>query len=91
MIIKISNESSIIRWKNDDKEKWNVAVISDLIKAYERPQGEWLMDSKLYDGFGDSVLAITCSICKASFVYRGKTHNYCPNCGAAMKQQEVQE
>ena len=53
-------------------------------KITTRPQGEWLMESELYGGFGDSVLVITCSICKESFIYRGKTSNFCPNCGARM-------
>lgn len=35
MIIEISNENSIVKWKNDDKDEWKVAEISDLIKAYE--------------------------------------------------------
>ena len=51
----------------------------------ERLQGEWIMEDKPYGGFGDSVLAITCSICKTSYVYRDTTHNFCPNCGADMR------
>lgn len=38
MIIEIPNENSIVKWKNDEKDEWKVAEISDLIKAYERPQ-----------------------------------------------------
>lgn len=51
----------------------------------ERPQGEWIMEDKPFGGFGDSVLAITCSICKTSYVYRNATHNFCSNCGADMR------
>ena len=51
----------------------------------ERPQGEWIMESKLDGGFGDGVLVSTCSICKKSFVYHGHTFNFCPNCGADMR------
>lgn len=40
MIIEIPNENSIIKWKNDDKDEWKVAEISDLIKAYEMPKGD---------------------------------------------------
>ena len=40
MIIEIPNENSIIKWKNDEKDEWKVAEISDLIQAYEKPQGE---------------------------------------------------
>lgn len=42
MIIEIPNENSIVKWKNDDKDEWKVAEVSDLIKAYERPQCEWI-------------------------------------------------
>ena len=41
MIIEIPNENSIVKWKNDEKDEWKIAEISDLIKAYERPQGKW--------------------------------------------------
>lgn len=58
-----------------------------VVKAKGRPQGEWVMEDKPFGGFGDSVLAITCSICKESFVYRGTTHNFCPNCGADMRKE----
>ena len=43
MIIKISDDSSIVEWKKNDKEDWKSAEISDLIKAYdERPRGKWI-------------------------------------------------
>ena len=51
--------------------------------------GEWITESKLYGGYGDSVLVNTCSICKTSFIYRGKTQNFCSNCGADMRKEEV--
>lgn len=35
MIIEIPNENSIVKWKNEDKDEWKVAEISDLIQAYE--------------------------------------------------------
>lgn len=57
----------------------------------ERPRGEWIMEDKPYGGFGDSVLAITCSICKESYIYRDTTHNYCPNCGAYMRKEANNE
>ena len=39
MIIEISDDSSIVKWKNNN-EDWKSAEISDLIKAYEeRPAG----------------------------------------------------
>lgn len=42
MIIGIPDENSIIKWKYKDADEWKIAEISDLIKAYERPQGEWI-------------------------------------------------
>lgn len=41
MIIEIPNENSIVKWKNDDKDEWKIAEISDLIKAYEKPKDKW--------------------------------------------------
>jgi len=40
MIIEIPDENSIIKWKNNDKDEWEVAEISDLIKAYEVKKNE---------------------------------------------------
>lgn len=40
MIIEIPNENSIVKWKNDEKDEWKYAEISDLIQAYERPKKE---------------------------------------------------
>lgn len=51
----------------------------------ERPKGKWIKESKLWGGFGDSVLVNTCSECGESFIYHGNNPNYCPNCGAYMR------
>lgn len=64
---------------------------ADARNNYERPHGEWIKEDKPFGGFGDSVLAITCSICKESFVYRGTEHNFCPNCGADMRKETENE
>lgn len=45
MIIEIPDDNSIVRWRYKDykdDEEWKSAEISDLIKAYERPQDEWI-------------------------------------------------
>ena len=60
------------------------------LSSVERFQGEWLMGYELYGGFGDSVLVITCSICKESFIFHGNTHNFCPNCGSFMRKGEFE-
>lgn len=47
MIIEIPDDNSIVKWKYNDKDEWKVAEISDLIKAYERPQGDLISRSAL--------------------------------------------
>lgn len=48
MIIEIPNENSIVKWKNDDKDDWKVAEISDLIKAYEVDVETQLLGAELH-------------------------------------------
>ena len=78
MIIEIPNDNSIVKWKNDNKDKWKVAEISDLIKAYERPQGEWISNGS--KGFFNP--GRKCSICGKPTEF---SENFCPNCGADMR------
>ena len=80
MIIEIPKENSIIKWKNDEKDEWKVAEISDLIKAYERPQGEWLDYSEEY-GY------IECPFCGQATTCEGNIDelHYCWNCGAHLQ------
>lgn len=76
MLVEIPDDNSIVKWKNNDKEDWKSAEISDLIKVYEaRPQGEWLNTSP-YDDKGE------CSLCN---YLSKKYYNFCPNCGRKMK------
>lgn len=56
MIIEIPNENSIVKWKNDDKDEWKVAEISDLIKAYERPKGDLISREALKKALSDKDL-----------------------------------
>lgn len=78
MIIDIPDENSIIKWKYKDTDEWKIAEIPDLIKAYERPKGEW-------DYFAEEVCGIRitgeCPNCKQ----RRIIDNFCGNCGAIMK------
>jgi len=76
MIIEIPNENSIVKWKNGDKDEWKYAEISDLIKAYERPKGEWIFRQGVTCGG-----YYKCNICGE--VERAEK-NFCPNCGAEM-------
>lgn len=79
MIIEISDDSSMVKWKMNDNEDWKSDEISDLIKAYERQQGEW----------GKWIIAeIQCPNCFEYFetdCYSTGELNKCPNCGADLK------
>ena len=75
MIIEIPDENSIVKWKNDDKDEWKVAEISDLIKAYERPQGEWIKTA---------ISGMNCYECNKCHCHDDYKSNFCYNCGAKM-------
>lgn len=79
MIIEIPDENSIVKWKNNEKDEWKVAEISDLIKAYERPQGEWIEN---LDKLG---LSYICPFCGHEMTGILRDLNYCCKCGAAMR------
>ena len=56
MIIVMPFDNSIVKWKNDDKDEWKIAEISDLIQAYENAptvepcyQTTSCLDCKNYD------------------------------------------
>ena len=63
MIIEIPNENSIVKWKNDDKDEWKAVEISDLIKAYERPQGKWIDHSEDY-GYAECPFCYELTTCE---------------------------
>lgn len=75
------------RIKFFNKSDWDKAMlIIDTIPAVEeRPHGKWIKESKLYGGFGDSVLVITCSECGKSFIYHENPPKFCIDCGADMR------
>lgn len=84
MIIEISDDNSIIKWKYKDTGDWTIAEVSDLIKAYEerRPKGEW----KNCGVSAEGVPILGCSICGrqiATFRLPDK-YPFC-NCGADMR------
>lgn len=63
-----------------DKEALDLAI-----KALEdRPQGKWELCKDTDGEYG------ICSNCSkdTDFSYYGKAYNYCPNCGAKMKEAE---
>lgn len=85
MLIEIPNENSIVKWKNADEDEWKVAEISDLIKAYERPQGEWIPIRLLMEDNYHSHLSFRCNQCRYVEGYRAK---YCAGCGAFMRAED---
>ena len=83
MIIEIPNENSIVKWKNNDKDEWKVAEISDLIKVYERPQGEWIRTGSL----GNGNAHYECSNCHyGDEQAESQEVPYCWHCGADMRE-----
>ena len=67
---------------------WELAEAVDMaIEALKDPkQGEW---EHWGSPFSDDTIAdsIVCSVCKARFVeIKGEVFNFCPNCGARMKE-----
>lgn len=77
MIIEIPDDNSIVKWRYKDNEDWKSAEISDLIKAYERPQGEWITDDNRN---------VVCSYCGGIRRDCRIDHiEFCNRCGAEMK------
>lgn len=100
MIIEIPNENSIVKWKNDDKDEWKVAEVSDLIKAYEVDIETQLLGAKLhgmkigYEEAQKKLLRPTgewvidnWGIYHCNYCMKEKQqlfNNFCGNCGASM-------
>lgn len=77
MIIEFDEaDESRVRWNSGGE--WKSADIDELIAAYERKQGKWIIDQ-----YGWAV----CSNCNAIFgtILRQIRYKHCPNCGAKME------
>ena len=100
MIIEIPSENSIVKWKNDDKDEWKVAEISDLIKAYEVDVETQLLGAELHGmkiGYEEAQKKLIRPTGEWKFDgwgtycsecgYRPKLggNNFCGNCGAKME------
>lgn len=90
MIIEIPDDNSIIKWKCKDTDDWTIAEVSDLIKVYARPKGEWIaLKLPITEEEGD--IKIICSNCKDEFIGQNdlktwiKVYHFCPSCGADMR------
>ncbi len=67
------------------------AILAGIEALKERPHGEW---EHWGSPFTDDCIAnsIVCSLCKARYVeIEGEVFNFCPNCGADMRQEEGEE
>lgn len=85
MIIEISDDSSIVKWKKNGNEDWKSAEISDLIKAYEeKTKGEWINHRNDY---GHNIA--DCSLCGKTTQWHDEDEDgiprYCWYCGASIK------
>ena len=60
----------------EQKERWDAIKNADLI---ERKHGEWI----------ESDFGWKCSICGNTSVMWQRTYNFCPNCGAYMRGEDV--
>lgn len=88
MIIDYEDDG-VIRWERNGEKKR--AELIDLIEAYEDKQkhGRWIVcddlyktiDGRVFDGYRE------CSVCGEIYPYFPE-HNYCPNCGADMREVE---
>lgn len=62
--------------------KYSLKIIDKALTIEERPQGEWIKwNFKTFGAMGD--WEYKCSNCEK--VYGGE-YNFCPNCGAQMKE-----
>ena len=85
MIVEVPDENSIVKWKNNEKDEWKSAEISDLIKAYEeRPQGEWIYHDKLNAYFCKDC-GILVPFTKKEVEDGVRLPNFCHYCGADMR------
>ena len=63
-----------------------ILVMIDNAPTIEPKRGEWIYTSNGYGYIGDPVEK--CSVCGAE--YEEAPFNYCPNCGADMREREVE-
>lgn len=83
MIIDYEDDG-VIRWERNGEKKH--AELIDLIEAYEDKQKRGRWDTQILDGImGNRPQAIFCDKCGQ--IAFAKT-NYCPNCGADMREVE---
>ena len=97
--IVIDKENEITKLENmletltDEKDKQSVRFAINLISGFnevlsERPQGEWIID---FDRFSCPFCGMTIDD-EVHYLYSNKYgFNYCPNCGAVMRKDEVDE
>ena len=75
---------------------WNSTTVLfalNSVPSADRPQGEWIKhkertetNGKFIDFFPAEYECSNCGLREAHYFINSKPHNYCPNCGAKMKQ-----
>jgi predicted RNA-binding Zn-ribbon protein involved in translation (DUF1610 family) len=87
-------ETKIKKWNAVDGEGYHVGlglrytdvveILTELPSAQPRPRGKWI-DAIV----ADTLPVIVCDQCNTFFPLAfGASHNFCPNCGADMRQRE---
>lgn len=78
------DNSGVMKLQNMEIQRC-ISVIEDVPAVEKRPQGEWIEYAfKTCGGLGD--WDYKCSNCEK--VYGGK-YNFCPNCGADMRNKKI--
>ena len=60
-------------------------TIEDLIKTLKRQKGKWIEDFH-YTPMGVEYSTYMCSVCNEKVLTN--KHNFCPHCGAYMREEE---
>lgn len=95
MIIEIPDGDSIVRWKKNDKDEWESAEISELIKAYEKRPTVPLPDFK--EGYKQAIIDGKTNYSRSHTKYinhvNDNGHNIadCSVCGHAMQWHDEDE
>lgn len=63
----------------------DIDAIVNSVPIADRPQGEWIIH---FDDLFPAESTQECSVCHAEQIINGNDDNFCPNCGADMRERE---